>query len=301
MIYKIQILFFLFLAIASSAQTIEGYSAPGKSKIYGKTDVDANIPETKTKKALTYAVIIGNEDYKSFQNDLNSEANVDFAENDAKVFKEYVNKTMGVPEENITFLINATATKMKQAISKLNKLIQVSDGKAEVIFYYAGHGLPDVKTKEPYIMPVDVSGSDITSAIKVYDLYHSLTEFPSKKVVVFMDACFSGGGRNKALVAERAVKIKAKADAITGNIIAIASSSGEETSASYKEKRHGMFTYFLLKKLQDSKADIKYKELADFIIQETKVKSVIVNEKIQTPQIITSTETEGTWSTWSIK
>ena len=292
--------FFVFIKF-TSAQTIEAVSTPGKSKIYSKSDVDANIPESKVKKENTFALIIGNEDYKSFQTDLNSEANVDYAENDAKSFKEYVNKTLGVPEENITLLTNATAGKMKQAIAKINKLIKVSEGKAEVIFYYAGHGLPDQNTKEPYIMPVDVSGSDLTSAIKVADLYKSLTEHPVKKVVVFMDACFSGGGRNKALVSERAVKIKAKNDFISGRLIAIASSSGDQTSASYKEKRHGMYTYFLLKKLQESKGDCTYKDLSDYVIQNVSKKSVMVNEKEQTPQVVASPDVTNEWGTWNVK
>ena len=52
-------------------------------------DVDINIPVNNKKNPHRYALIIGNEDYSSFQTDLSSEVNVDYAINDAKVFSEY--------------------------------------------------------------------------------------------------------------------------------------------------------------------------------------------------------------------
>jgi len=74
---------------------------------------------------------------------------------------------------------------MKREIEKLAKLSDYSNGQAELIFYYAGHGFPDENTKESYIMPVDISGQDVRSGIKLSNLYEKLTEFPSKRVTVF--------------------------------------------------------------------------------------------------------------------
>ena len=230
-------------------------------------------------------MIIGNEDYSSYQPGLNTEANVEFARNDANVFKLYCEKTLGIPQGNITYITDATAGKMKQGIDKMNKLIKNTDGKSEVFFYYAGHGLPDEKTKEAYIIPVDVSGTDLQNGIKLGYIYQTLTEFPSQRVTVFLDACFSGGARNQGLVAARTIKLTPQSDYLKGNMLVITASSGEQSSLPYKEKQHGMFTYYLLKELQETKGDVSYSDLYSYIKQNVSLESVNTNNKEQNPQV----------------
>ena len=75
--------------------------------------MDKNIPKNN-KVNNRFALIIGNEDYKSFQRTLTLEQNVDYAKNDAIIFKEYCLRTLGVKEENMHFLLNATAGQMSQ-------------------------------------------------------------------------------------------------------------------------------------------------------------------------------------------
>ena len=266
----------------------------------GKAEVDLDIPVSGIIKPNTYALIIGNEDYTTFQPDLSSEVNVDFAANDAKVFKEYCVKTFGIPEKQIKLLINATSGQMNQGIAWLTNLINVDDGKAEIVFYYSGHGLPDEKTKEGYLIPVDVSGNNVTQGINVNGLYAKLNEFPSKKVTVFLDACFSGGARNQALVAMKGVKIKPKDNVVNGQMVIFTSSSGDEASGVYREKQHGYMTYYLLKNIQDSKGNITYKELANALITNVK-KETALSGKVQTPQVNSSSTVEGAWETWKIK
>lgn len=263
-------------------------------------ETDINIPVCNKKNADRYAVIIGNEDYSSYQMDLKSEVNVDFAERDARIFKEYAVKTFGVPEENIFLLINSRAVEMHQTIAKMNLIIKNSGGNAEVIFYYAGHGFPDEKTKDAYLIPVDVSGTNLQFGVKLKDVYAKLTEYPSKRITVFLDACFSGGARNQGLVAARGVRMKPKQDMLDGNVVVFTASSGEESSLPYKEKQHGIFTYYLLKKIQATKGNITYKELSDYLKKEVGVKSVLVNSKEQTPQTNVSPKAKTNWGEWKI-
>jgi hypothetical protein len=272
-----------------------------KTVTLGKPDVDVDIPVTKSKKENLFALIIGNEDYSSFQTGLNSEVNVDYAKNDALVFKEYLVKTIGVPEENINLKTNATLGQMKQGIAWLTKLAEVSNGNAELVVYYSGHGLPDEQTKEGYLMPVDISGTEVTSAIKVNDLYAALTKFSVKKASVFLDACFSGGARNAGLVAMKGVKVKAKEETISGNLIVFSSSTGEESSTVYRDKQHGLFTYYLLKKLQETKGEVDYKSLSTYIQDNVKLKSVLINNKVQTPQTNGSLSISEIWGSWKLK
>jgi uncharacterized caspase-like protein len=189
---------------------------------------------------------------------------------------------------------------MNQGLAWLSNLAKVDNGKAELIFYYSGHGLPEEATKESYLIPVDVSGYNVTQGIRLTDVYAKLNEYPAQKVTVFLDACFSGGGRNQGLVAMKGVKIKPKDNTINGNMVVFTSSSGEESSGVYREKQHGYMTYYLLKKLQETKGEATYSQLASYITESVK-KETALTGKIQTPQVNFSTGTAGVWSGWKLK
>jgi len=262
------------------------------------SDIDNNIPIISQSNEMQFAFIIGNEDYSSLQKDLKSEMNVDFARNDASAVREYFIKTLGIPEKNITFILDGTFGQIIQGISKFNLIVKNTNGKARIYFYYAGHGLPDEQTKEPYLMPVDVSGSNLNSAIKLKDVYSKLSEFPCERITVILDACFTGGGRNQGLFAARGVKIKPKEELLEGNIVVFSSSSGDQSSLPYKEKQHGMFTYFFLKKLQESKAEITYKELSDYLKEKVALESVLINSKEQNPQVNVNPDIFNIWGNW---
>ena len=265
------------------------------------SDVDLDIPVNNHKNNYRYALIFGNEDYASFQTNLNSETNVDFASRDAQFFKEYASKTLSVPNENIFLNINSTQMNMHRQIDKIKLLIKSTAGKAEVLVFYAGHGFPDEQTKEPYLIPVDVSGTDLKFAISLKEFYKTLTEFPSKEIIVFIDACFSGGARNQGLIAARGVKIKPTEGLLNGNLVVFSSSSGDQSSLPYKEKHHGMFTYYLLKKLQESKGNIKLKELSEYLKEQVSVSSIIKNSKEQNPQMLISPKMQDVWEDINLK
>ena len=266
----------------------------------GSSDVDVNIPPCAAEHPYRYALIIGNEDYSSYQSGLTTEIDVIFAENDATIFKDYANKTMGIPEKNITLLINATSVQMRQAIAKLNIIAEKANGKAELYFYYAGHGLPDEVTKEPYLIPVDVNGANVQYGIKLTYLYNKLTEFPTDRIVVFLDACFSGGARSQGLLAARGVRIKPREEQVNGKMAVFSASSGDQSSLPYNEKMHGIFTYYLLKKLQESSGDITYEELYYYIKNQVGLESIIINSKEQDPQINISPSAVSVWKTWQV-
>ena len=266
----------------------------------GKSDVDIDIPVNNKKNPHRYALIIGNEDYSSFQTDLSSEVNVDYAINDAKVFSEYCEKTLGVDSRHLKLLTDATYGQMSQAISWIENLSKIEGGKAEIIFYYSGHGLPDEVTKEGYLMPVDISGNNVSNGISLKYLYQELNKYPAKEITVVLDACFSGGARNEGLVAMKGVKIKPKEDVVSGNMVVFASSSGNESSAVYRDKQHGYLTYFLLKKIQETKGYVNYKDLSDYLDYQVRKETAIIG-KVQTPKVNVSPSARDQWKYWSFR
>ncbi|MCB2194358.1 MAG: caspase family protein [Bacteroidetes bacterium] len=268
--------------------------------VVGKSDVDMNIPVSKTGRTNTYALIIGNEDYQSYQTNLSAEQNVEFAVNDAKMFQEYCNKTLGIPQENIIFETNIGVVRMKQVFNQISSVIKNLNGEAEVIIYYAGHGHPDEVTKEPYLIPVDVSSNSLELAINLKDVYNQLTEYPSKKVVIFLDACFTGGGRELGLLASRGVKIKPKENILTGNLVVFSASSGNQSALPYFDKGHGMFTYYLLKKLQETSGRVSLGSLDEYLHQNVSVKSSIINNREQNPHTNISKSISESWVSWEL-
>lgn len=262
-----------------------------------RSEVDRNIPQTNKTNSHRYAIIIGNQDYHSYQRGLNSEQDVPFATEDANVFKQYCEKTLGVEERNILLLNNATSAKMIQEIEIMTRLA-AREPQAEIIFYYAGHGFPDENTKEPYLIPVDVSATSLSSAISLYELYQKLSATNAQRITVFLDACFSGGGRDAGLVASRGIKVTPKKDALSGNIVVFSATTADQTALPYSEKHHGMFTYYLLKKLQDSNGECSYSELYNYLNHNVGNSSLRVNRKDQTPEVNTAPQVQDSWKSW---
>lgn len=265
------------------------------------SDVDKNIPTGGSASANRYALVIGNEEYSKYQTGLNVESNVTFAKSDASVFAQYCEKALGVPKENITLLTDAISSKMKSEIERHSKLIQYSNGQAEMIVFYAGHGFPDQLSAEPYLIPVDITGANASEGIKLADLYAKLNAYPSKRVTVFLDACFSGGGRNQGLLAARGIKLVPKSYMLSGNMVVFSATSSDQVSLPYKEQQHGMFTYFLLKKLQESKRNLTYGDLSEYLRNTVSLQSIKTNGMEQNPEVSVSPDVVGDWMSWSFK
>jgi uncharacterized caspase-like protein len=205
--------------------------------------------------------VIGNEDYS--RAGVNAEINVPYAVNDAVVFREYCLRTFGIPSSQVKLVQDATAGIMQEQLDWLVNMAS-ADPQAELFFFFSGHGNNDESTKDAFLVPVDVSGKNIRFGISIESLYADLAKYQIKGAYVFLDACFSGGFKsNVPLVAAKAVRVVPTTGVPRGNTISISSSSGDQTSNVYDEKRHGYFTYYLLKTLQDAGGDIDLKSLYD--------------------------------------
>jgi hypothetical protein len=276
------------LTVVSSDQAKSQKQARPIASISDLT-LDTEIPSTDVVNNNTFVVIIGNEKYQKV-------SEVPFASNDAKSVAAYCHRTLGIPVQNIRKYDNVTFGTMLTAMSDIKGIADAYEGNLNVIFYYAGHGVPDESTLDAYLLPVDADGRYVEACYPISRLYKELGELGAKSVVVFMDACFSGTKRGKGmLMAARGVAIKAKKQDLHGNIVVFSAATGDETAYPYNEKEHGLFTYFLLKKLQESHGDCTLGELSEYVRQNVRQHSVIVNRKSQTPTIQTSTTMQTDW------
>lgn len=283
-------------AQAGQNTTVQGPKIETTSVNVGKSDIDIDIPTAKKANENLFAVIISNENYRR-------ESKVQFANNDGEAFRNYCLKTLGCPAKNVHYVADATYNDMKAEVDWMKTVADAYAGKVRMIFYYAGHGVPDEASKSAYLLPVDGYGSNISTGYSLDNLYAKLGSLPAEQVTVFLDACFSGSQRDGSTMASsaRGVAIKAKNSVPKGKMVVVTAASGSETAYPYKEKGHGLFTYYLLKKLKETKGNVSYGELVDYVHEEVAKKSIVENNKSQTPSCTPSTEVGDQWRKWSFK
>lgn len=257
--------------------------------------VDIEIPTTTENNSNTFVVIIGNENYERV-------APVEYAMNDARIFAKYCNRTLGIPEKNIRTYYDCSLVNLREAIKDISLISDAYNGDIKVIFYYAGHGIPDEKTRNSYLLPIDAAGNNVQDCYPIDQLYEELGKLNAKSVVAFIDACFSGSLRGEGMLASaRGIKLKPKDYPADGNLVIVSAASGDETANPYPEKSHGLFSYYLLKKLSDSNGDATLGELSDFLKEEVLKHSLVEIKKSQTPNVKFSDNMTDTWRNIKLK
>tara|TARA_B100000686_G_C16705903_1_gene926247 strand:+ start:205 stop:1386 length:1182 start_codon:yes stop_codon:yes gene_type:complete len=232
------------------------------------------------------AIVIGVENYQYV-----SEAT--YAYNDAEVFREYLADTMGFSKAKIKIITNRQAT-----LAEFNKLLSpngwlarnINPGKSEVVIYFSGHGIPDLKTRQVGLLPFDVDpGYSIGFRLSV--LYASLGNLNTKSVTVFLDACFTGENRERRMLLadSRGIVVVPSEKSLPNNVTVLSAASEGQFSGALKEKKHGLFTYYVLKGLRgdaDSNQDKKLTvgELGNYVQVKVKEQAAIEGRE-QVPEL----------------
>lgn len=260
---------------------------------YETSEIDKMIPVGPYTRNNTYALVIGNQNYR-FVSD------VPYAIHDARVFADYCGKTLGIPTENIHLTEDATKQMiLEEEIQDWLAKIQDPEDK-NLIVYYAGHGVPDVKNQnKAYLLPTDVRGTSPQRGIALDEFYQKLGDLDFKQTTVFLDACFSGVNRENEGVSEglRAVEVDAEnAELGNGNVVVFSAAQGNETAQGYPEEGHGLFTYYLLKEIRDSYGEMTLGNLSDAITYNVSQKAPQMKmRKSQTPSTNASDELGDKW------
>ena len=83
--------------------------------------------------------------------------------------------------------------------------------------------------------------------------------------------------------------------------VVFCAASGKQTAYPYKEKEHGMFTYYLLKKLEESNGNCTLGELGDYVGVMVNRQAVVTNDKEQTPLVLTPASNSLSWKLNKLK
>lgn len=218
------------------------------SPSFRTSDIDILPPAKAVRKVSGHAVVIGIEQYRQ------NLPRADYAVSDAKTMTQYLTKVLGYPEENTVTLLNDHATNV-DLVKYFEKWLpnNVEPG-SSVFIYYSGHGAPDPRTGSAYLVPYDGDPSFIAeTGYSLKRMYEALGRLPAKEIIVALDSCFSGaGGRSVIAKGSRPLVMNLQSNLVLPkNVTVLSASSGDQTSSTYDEKGHGLFTYFMLKGIKN--------------------------------------------------
>ncbi len=212
-----------------------------------------------------------------------------FADRDAQAFAEFLQKPEGggFEPDHMRILLNkdATLANLKEAL--IDFLSNAID-KDLVMIFFAGHGAPDpARLANLYLLTHDADPARLgTTAFPMWDIQTVLTRhITAKKIVVFSDACHSGGisadfaarGMN---VTESNLINQYLADLVRtkDGIVVFTASAAGEVSQEFPELGHGVFTHYVLEGMK-GEADfnndytVTINELMQYVEEQVKRKT----------------------------
>ena len=210
---------------------------------------------------------------------------------------------MGIPSDNIRKHLNVTFGGLLDAVEDMKAIAAAKHGQCNFIVYYAGHGVPDEKSKSAYILPVDADGRQLRVCYSLASFYAELAAMQANCVTVFLDACFSGATRDekKMLMSARSVAIAVDDDEVAGNLVVFSAATSDQSALAYDEQKHGMFTYYLLKKLKETRGDVTLHELGNYVRDEVTLQARLKNHKSQTPTVTSGLSLGDKWKNYKLK
>ena len=239
----------------------------------------------------TFAIIIGNYACHNFP-----AMYIDFS-----IFKEYLQKTLGLKDKQMKILDNPSLGDMIVAFDWIKNVTEAYNGEAKVIVYYSGPGISDESTGEAFILPYDADALDPLSGYSVNELCETFGNMPAKSIVVILDACFNGTSNDGTMIASaRGVAIKSKPATPRGNMVLMTASSNDETAYAVDDYYRGVFTTKFLQKIKETKGEATLGEIFDFASKEVSKNIILEKGKPQTPQAIVSSQLGDSWRKWKL-
>jgi hypothetical protein len=214
--------------------------------VSGLVDVDQPFAASSYRQSDAYAVIVGVSNYATTGIPL-----VKYAVRDAESVKDYLVGVCGVPEQNIRMVTDAQATGKKVEALITDWLGRnVTKPGQSVYVYFAGHGTPSPDKGDAYLVPYDGDPELPSTLYSVSSFYAALRKLASDNIIVALDACFSGAGGRSVIAQGKRPIVAVKMPETDQKLAVLTASAATEISQDYDAKRHGLFTYWMLKALR---------------------------------------------------
>ena len=208
-------------------------------------------------------------------------------------FYDYAVHALGVPPAHIKLMTGGDAQRLdiEKALLTWVKPMIVRD-QTDVFVFFSGHGLASPDGNDLFLLPYDGDRDLLTeSAIRRKKLIDTVVEAGAKSATFFLDTCYSGGTRgNDTLVASaRPILVAAKEQQVPPNVTVLAAAGNDQLSSVLAPAKHGLFSYFLMKGLEDDAAG------GDHTITASKLEAYLADHipseaaklgRTQTPQLV---------------
>ncbi|MDK9698312.1 MAG: caspase family protein [Siculibacillus sp.] len=288
-------------AVAAAPVAPPAAVAPAAAATPAFTAIEPLQPQAAPKRPHDVAVIIGN---RAYQNGI---PEVAYGVRDAEAVRATLVNRLGFSPDNVIMVENATQGDMATVFGnresfkgKIWKYID-PEGRSKVFVFYSGHGMPDVQSRSPFILPVDANPATVT--INGYPLelvYSNLEKLNIEKAHVFLDACFSGGSNTRMLIQSASpIYVSAKVDTGTrsNKLTILAASEGDQLASWDDREGHGLFTSFVLKGLAGAAEPtgdgrLTAAELHAYVLENVRKQARRIYGREQTPVLIGDPETE---------
>ena len=229
-----------------------------------------------------YALIIGIDNYKGQWSPLRN------AVSDAKAISQTLKNKYKF--DYLKELYNEQATRVN-IIKELEWLVQNVKPSDNLLIYYSGHGEFNQALNKGYWVPADASVSSTSYYISNSDIQTFLGGIKSKHTLLISDACFSGDifrGNTYSIPFEESDKYYAKVNSASSR--KAITSGGIEPVLDGGKEGHSIFTYYLLKALENNVK--KYYDASQLF---DNIKIPVLNNSDQSPQFnaIKNTGDEG--------
>ena len=202
-----------------------------------------------------YAVIVGMDQYRYLPP-------LKYARRDADNFRGLMTRSGILKNDNGHIYPlrgqDATLNGLNNAVAWLTRKGKLNKD-ATLIFYFSGHGSPKLDRDsqtivDGYLIPSDAQVDNINdrTALPLSYMKAEMASLANKKVLVVLDACFSGMG--KSVSNKKLAVLKIRQRLVESQKIFISAASEDKSADEYPPGRQGLFTYFFLEGLT-GKAD----------------------------------------------
>jgi hypothetical protein len=229
----------------------------------------AKAPASKPNPTL-HVLAIGINDYADVPD-------VPFAERSAQQFAEIAKKLLGAEPQNVIVLTDSQAT-LGRLLGRLNTLLNRLGPEDQLLFYYAGHGVPAKDGSGAFLLAQDGgSGSYEQLPLRLGHLYKAIAKSKVGQAKIFIDACFSGRSGKDTIVFEGIAPVVPKVDQSFPNsqrLAVVTAGRGDQFSNQDKVRGHRLFSYHLMRLLLEEGPKLEiaqlHKRLRDIVLNESR-------------------------------
>jgi hypothetical protein len=243
---------------------------------------------TASPQPSAFALVVGVGDYRDIPDPAGARA-------DAERFAQMLETSMGLPAKNILLLTDAHATRSDVLGHATWLKSNVPEG-SRIYFYFSGHGTPDVKTGQSYILPHEATPEMLAdTGIKLSAVLQRLGDSQAKEVLAFVDSCFSGSGGRSVLPKGTRPLVPIKEMAKQSRVALFSAAGASQISGNLPDEDAGLFTHHVLEGVGKGRADadgngqVTLAELRNFV-QPRVARIAKESSRDQTPQMTVADE-----------